>query len=297
MQTMEARLTCSVCGGEGVPVDVRALRGARCAVCGLFWIVNPISDVRHHYEEKFSGIKFESRHRNAMSQVAYASKYIELNALCDVGCGDGTFLVAVREAGYHDLVGIEPSITARELASKNGVSVFPGGIESLKDVSTRVPVRVVTLMHVLEHLENPIAALQDVYESLPSGGYVVVETPQVDSFMLRKTNLNHDLVYPEHLFLFSRRSLILGLEGVGFRVVAQGKRDFDDRNLSIRQSLVRLGVLSYAPTKNRMSGDSHPDSIQAANNNIFRRVVRRILNELVLLLGRVDYQWVIAKKF
>lgn len=288
-------IQCPVCDGTSVARSARGLELRVCEQCKLLWVVGGVEN-REHYEDKDAGAKKYSRERNARSQVAYAAKFGSLDFTCDVGCGDGTFVRILNESGYKGCFGIEPSIRARALANQVGVEVYAGGVETLSAVCAARQVRTVTLLHVLEHVAHPRDVLSQVYDALPEGGRIVIETPNSQAKTITRVSYEHDLVYPEHLYLFSQRSLELAVTMAGFKILGTGVRDFDDRELSIRQSLVRLGVLPYAPTKERM-GVKHSGQTQKHNpQSSVYKYPRRLLNWAVRVLGLVDYQWLVAEK-
>lgn len=287
--------TCVVCGGTGVDIIARGLNIKKCGTCGLLWLVGGSED-RTHYEEKDAGAKTVARLRNARAQVAYAAQYTSLDYTCDVGCGDGTLLIALKEAGYSNCVGLEPSVRARDLGLSHGASIESGGLECLPEIVVNHKIHNVTMMHVLEHLEEPKRALEAIYAALPPGGFLVVETPNSEAHIIVQAQYEHDLVYPEHLFLFSPQSLRRVLTDTGFVVCGSGVRDFDDHSLSITQSLVRLGLRPYTPIKERMGAKKSIAEMPPAPSSVMRDIVRYLLNQAVLSMGRVDYQWVVAQK-
>ena len=99
--------------------------------------------------------------------------------LLDVGAGRGRFVAAARAAGY-DAAGIEPSdrgVRAARAAydvelthaTIDGAGVAPGSYDA------------VTLWHVLEHLDDPAAALARVVSWLRPGGVLLVGVPNLAS--------------------------------------------------------------------------------------------------------------------
>lgn len=134
--------------------------------------------------------------------------------LLDIGCGNGEFLVLAAQAGW-SVVGLEPDPKAAEAARTLGLDVRQNSINSLNPEIERFDG--ITLSHVIEHLHDPFSALQRCYDLLNPGGWIWIETPNVDA-------QGHELFGPSwrglepprHLVLFNRPSLIDVLRKVGF---------------------------------------------------------------------------------
>ena len=97
--------------------------------------------------------------------------------LLDVGAGRGRFVAAARAAGY-DAAGVEPSERGvRAAREAYGVGLGHAGIEDAEPGTFDV----VTVWHVLEHVEDPGAALRRVTSWLRPGGVLLVGVPNVAS--------------------------------------------------------------------------------------------------------------------
>lgn len=77
--------------------------------------------------------------------------------LLDVGCGNGQFLVQMRDLGWQ-VMGVEPDAKAAEIAQKHfGLNVFVGSLEAARFPENTVDV--ITMHHVIEHVPDPIRLL------------------------------------------------------------------------------------------------------------------------------------------
>jgi SAM-dependent methyltransferase len=134
--------------------------------------------------------------------------------LLDVGCGQGTFLLEMREAGW-DVHGLEPDAGAAAVAAAAGLRVVTAPIEeaSLEPGSFDA----VTMNHVIEHLHDPMEALRRCHQALRPGGTLWIATPNLDArghamFCADWIGLDP----PRHLVLFTRDSLTRAVEQAGF---------------------------------------------------------------------------------
>lgn len=102
----------------------------------------------------------------------------------DIGCGDGFYLEMLRDLGFTNSVGIDPSLSQVDKARLKNLAVSVGQIEDLDDVHH--PLRqtqygAILLWDLLEHLEHPEHALTLVYDMLLPNGTVFINTVVCDS--------------------------------------------------------------------------------------------------------------------
>ncbi len=137
----------------------------------------------------------------------------------DVGCAAGFHASEFVQQGWH-VNGIEPNAWMADQARRRGVTVVGGDIATWQ--STR-HYDAVLMLQVISHLQNPAGAIQKVAESLRSGGWLVVETWDRDSWAARlQGDAWRELNPPSGLHWFSRRSLAGLLRQKGLEVVGLG---------------------------------------------------------------------------
>ncbi|OGR37766.1 MAG: hypothetical protein A2051_13195 [Desulfovibrionales bacterium GWA2_65_9] len=141
----------------------------------------------------------------------------EQGRLADVGCGNGGFLraFAERRPGWR-LCGLEWGGRHQEaVLDIPGVAEFsPEGLAGLDDL-TNLGGRLdaLVLVHALEHLPEPRAALARLHDSLEPGGLLLVLVPDHASNPF-------DLLIADHCTHFSAGSLRRELVRAGFAVEA-----------------------------------------------------------------------------
>lgn len=130
----------------------------------------------------------------------------------DFGAGDGGLVAALLAAAV-EAEGVEASEAGRRLARNRGVVLHP---EIPADADARFGA--VTMLHVLEHLPDPVATLTDLRRTLLPGGRLLVEVPNagsVDALWPPARPLILDL--PFHLHHFTPATLTAVVERAGFK--------------------------------------------------------------------------------
>jgi SAM-dependent methyltransferase len=139
--------------------------------------------------------------------------------LLDVGAGRGRFVAAAAAAGY-DAEGLEPSERGLNAARRDyGVGLQRATVETAEVAPGSLDV--VTLWHVLEHVEDPAAALATVAGWLRPGGALVLGVPNLASWQARVGGARwFHLDLPRHRTHFTPAGLTALLSASGFEVVS-----------------------------------------------------------------------------
>ncbi len=140
--------------------------------------------------------------------------------LIDAGAGRGRFVAQARAAGY-DAIGVEPSIRGVDYARERyGVALTHAGIEDAAVAAGSADV--VTLWHVLEHVEDPEATLRTLGSWLVPGGVLLVGVPNLSSLQARLGGSRWwHLDLPRHHTHFTARGLRTLLRREGFDIVRE----------------------------------------------------------------------------
>ncbi len=163
-----------------------------CKNCGLlFTNPRPMQDQMGRYYQSTSYLSHQNKATNflewmylTIKKYNIKNKYNKLiktrrsGSILDIGCGTGDFLAYCKCKGWKTF-GIEPERKARDIASKN----LNQEIEA-RDTSVFHPEQfdVITLWHVLEHLENIKSTFSEFVRLLKSDGQLVVAVPNYRSY-------------------------------------------------------------------------------------------------------------------
>ena len=125
--------------------------------------------------------------------------------LLEVGCGDGWLLSLLAARGWQT-EGLDFDPRAVEAARSRGLEVRLGpiGEQGYPDGGFDA----VVMVHVLEHVPDPLELLQACHRVLRPGGSLVIITPNVDGFGHRWFQGDwRGLEPPRHLHVFTMRAL------------------------------------------------------------------------------------------
>lgn len=150
--------------------------------------------------------------------IATLKKFKSEGKLLDVGCSYGFYLKAFNQQGY-SAWGIDISKRAVEYAKVNfKVRAIHGNFE--KYIFDEESFDVVTLFDVFEHFSDPIHILKKINWILKRNGILIIQTPNYDSLISKITGKNWSwLLIPEHLFIYTLRTLEIILKNNEFRII------------------------------------------------------------------------------
>lgn len=231
-ENFSVQVNCPICG-EVPAVPLWKLDGftfSRCSGCGLLY-QNPQpvhSELIQRYDEEYFDYEIENQdtflqlNLLGLQDVGFFED-IQPNALAkpapgfvDVGCATGRLIQYLHEHGW-DEQGVEVCRPAAEYGRQvRGVKIFTGTLEEA--ALSAGGYNVVHASHVIEHLQDPGAFLDEAFRLLKPNGYLLLITPNSASLQAKIMRENWRSAIADHMVLFSRKTLSLLLEKHGFRV-------------------------------------------------------------------------------
>ncbi|HVS28472.1 MAG TPA: class I SAM-dependent methyltransferase [Solirubrobacteraceae bacterium] len=156
--------------------------------------------------------------------------------LLDVGAGRGRFVSSARAAGY-EAGGIEPSERGIRAAADAGVELTQATIGDADFAPGSLDV--ITLWHVLEHVEDPNPALERIARWLRPGGALLVGVPNLASLQARLGGERwYHLDVPRHRTHFTPAGLRTLLRHHGFETQRSSHVLCEHNPFGMWQSLV-----------------------------------------------------------
>ena len=219
----------------------------KCAACGFVFTQDfPAENVIDKYYNVAEYVSHSDTKRGIVnflyhfarkialrSKVKMVQKYVAIKkgTLLDIGAGTGYFLNAMTKAQW-TVCGIEKSATARNFAKqKFGLTLFENDkLENFADSSEDV----ITLWHVLEHIENLNITFETIYRILQKDGVLIVALPNrnsADARHYRKWWAAYDV--PRHLWHFSSQVFTKFAENHNFKIIKIKAMFFDPVYISM----------------------------------------------------------------
>ncbi|MAD97650.1 MAG: methyltransferase [Flavobacteriaceae bacterium] len=163
---------------------------------------------------------------------------LEEKKVLDIGAGTGDFLKVCQEDGWQ-VSGTEPNSKARSLAASKG-------LELLEETSALSGLQfdVITMWHVLEHIEHLQTFIEELKGMLKPNGYLIVAVPNFKSYdanFYKEYWAAYDV--PRHLWHFSQKSIkqLFLKKNIGLKKVLPMK--FDAYYVSLLSEKYRSGKM------------------------------------------------------
>lgn len=131
----------------------------------------------------------------------------------DIGSSFGGFLEVAKEEGF-SIQGVEISEYAASFANENNIPTFQGNLYDAKFPSESFDV--VTLVEVIEHLENPNLFFKELFRILKPGGLLLLQTANFEGWQAKLEGNAYHYYMPGHVFYYSDTILKKILTGLGF---------------------------------------------------------------------------------
>jgi len=149
-------------------------------------------------------------------RLADLKQYFTGKCVVDIGCGEGSFLRGMRPYAK-SITGVELLASARNQLTDEGIPC----VESLAELGGG-KIDAAFMMHVLEHLPDPLLFLKQAREKLVDSNpkaQIVVEVPHARDFLIDRLRVSEFVAFTlwsQHLVLHTRESLRLLLAAAGF---------------------------------------------------------------------------------
>lgn len=235
-------VNCNLCSSDysQVYLEVGQWLLVRCRECGLIYL-NPRPSV-HELPELYSSEYFTEVISSDFTHLPTSEREIETlvrsqslrvqrlgqhasppGRLLDVGCGPGFFLACASRQGW-DVQGIDISQWAADYAEEYlGLEVQVKAPAQIGDLWHNA-FDAITMFHLLEHLPDPLEALQAIREALRENGVLIIVVPNISGFEARYYDRDwRGLSIPYHLYHFTPDTATQMLGKAGLEVLTVHK--------------------------------------------------------------------------
>jgi len=201
----------------------------KCNNCGVSRINEMDCFERKNYEsslyreEMGQGLSVADFYRNADPiQIHHLEAFWPFSfrnkVVADVGCGAGSFVDHVAGVAS-EIIAIEPTEMYHESLLERGYKVFSYADEVEDEFKGNVDV--IVCFQVIEHVENPVEFLKDIYQVLKKGGKLILATPNHNDILMKLLPESFPSFFYRraHRWYFDESSLSYCIEKVGFTVI------------------------------------------------------------------------------
>lgn len=135
------------------------------------------------------------------------------HSILDVGTGSGEHVIELIDAGFNNVIGIDPHIES-DVIVNNKLIVKK---DTLSEAIGKFDL--ITFHHSLEHMNDQIEVLNVARECLNENGLIMIRIPTISSLAYKKYKENwFQLDAPRHLFLHSHKSIQYVAEKANLRI-------------------------------------------------------------------------------
>lgn len=282
---------CPICGTTDLPIKLQTqdfsvtgeyFNVVMCDNCQLM-ITTPRPDDRHlnRYYQSDDYVSHTSKATNLTNRLyllirnftlrnklSLINKHCIRGTLLDYGCGTGDFLTVVSEDDWNG-IGIEPSLEARTIALQDNPKIYQS-IEELPNEKLNA----ITLWHVLEHVSEPNALLEQLRERLYNNGRIFIAVPNFNSQDAKHyEKFWAGLDVPRHLWHFSSKSMEKLLQKNGLKIAKIKPMYFDAPYVSLLSEKYRAKNKESIVTLIKGTANGVWSNIQALFNKQYSSLI------------------------
>ena len=271
-----------------------------CKKCGLVQL-NPRKNEdelanfysSHYYtgysldENKAASSNWLSRKNKIAKDILDAvelHKELNGNKLLDIGSSYGFLIKDAKNRGS-EVFGIEPSVKQANELQCEGFNIFNGTLQDYLDTDYNF-FDIITLSHVLEHVEQPKIFLSNISKLLKPESFICVEVPNI-SWELEFGRFPYS-THSAHIYYFTPQTLEVLFKTSGYNVVSTsyglgGATVRIIANLGERKDLDNFILPIHKPDKIRLDIEKN---IKRLNPSLYTRLFvmpnlpSRIINRL-----------------
>lgn len=223
----------------------------KCINCNLvFTVFENKNNLNEYYPDSyyknnknFIGTSIQTLMKYSRFFRAYRlnSYFSKPGKILDIGCGSAFMLSLLSKKGW-DCYGTERSSSSASAAMKDqSLKIIIS--ENIENISLNMKFDVISMFHVLEHVNNPMKTIAYVKKNLKDKGFLIIEVPNFDSFQSKLTKGKwFHIDAPRHLYHFSYNSLKNILDENNFKIIS-----FETYSLEMGFYGILQSFLNYFP--------------------------------------------------
>ena len=216
-----------------------------CVSCGFLYAdkipdqitFNTYYENLSKYEGEFNGIYSESVYDlNRFNVISkYIKNYLGISSskTVEIGCSTGFFLSKLRDFGFENLLGIDPSPNCSLIAKKYyDIDVLTGNLSNMNALVKEVDNLI--LIGVLEHVRDLETSIRNMFKSLKIGGRLIIVVPDASEYY-NGLDAAYQEFSVEHINYFGPLSLSNLLATYNFK------------NVAYEQTMIEVNTNTFTP--------------------------------------------------
>ncbi|MBV6479682.1 MAG: Ubiquinone biosynthesis O-methyltransferase [Ignavibacteria bacterium] len=191
------------------------------------------------------GNEYEASHCNSHLECLRTIEIYGLREgkLFDIGCGSGALISIAKRKGWKVIGYDVDCTTVKAISEKTGATIYCGDFNELKMEDQTIDI--VTMLHVLEHLKNPLSYFKKINQVLKPNGFLFIVLPNINSrssivklflekIKLKRKNIGAYYDTEHHLFYFTPKSIrhFLNINGFEVKFIYSGKKPYKKQTLN-----------------------------------------------------------------
>lgn len=200
--------------------DRKYYRWVRCNNCRLLRS-DPVTDIdlanlyensTFDYQSEVPGLK---KTYGKILKKAFRRGFAG-RSLLEIGGGNGFFMEEAKDAGFKEVKGVEPSISAAQAAridirSEITIGLMEEGLFQDKSFD------VVAMFHVMDHLTDPVQVLKIANPLLKPGGIFLTAVHNCEAISAKILGNKSPIFDVEHTYLYSKSTAKKLFEEAGYK--------------------------------------------------------------------------------
>lgn len=247
-----------------------------CRACGHVFTLYAVSPEDRYQKQDYSYDSSNSvvsiRHFKSFSEAVLEQTRVSQHArIVDIGSNVGTLLSHFKDAGYQNVLGVEPSSNIARLATSAGIPTLVEFFDAraAEQLMMRFgPVDVLLSSNVVNHADDVAGILQTAKHVLAPKGVFVFEVPYLLD-LVRSTAF--DTIYHEHVHYYGIKPLEARLRRAGFSIFKVERLDYMCGSIRV---YCRIGGESSAEVDRMID---YEEKFALYDPNTYRAFSRRVL--------------------
>tara|TARA_B100000780_G_scaffold270005_1_gene229372 strand:- start:210 stop:2756 length:2547 start_codon:yes stop_codon:yes gene_type:complete len=178
----------------------------KCHNCQLSVAVDPKKMFSKYLYTSSTSLSFRNHFIEASKNYARQLKLKPNKSyIIDIGSNDGVALKPFKEAGFKNILGIEPAKNLAKLANKNKIKTFNGFLENKNLKKIKGNADLILASNVFAHSDKLKEMAECMLKLLSKNGTIIIE---VQYLLNTIQDLTFDNIYHEHYNYWSLTSLV-----------------------------------------------------------------------------------------